>query len=259
MRKLRVHPSILLLVALCLIFNRFVLLFNYLSALFLHEMAHVFVATRRGYELKMIRLNVFGISVELDEDVSDRDSFAVNIAGPILNLLLCLVCMSLYWIFPKSIQYLNVFCMSNLTIALFNLLPIYPLDGGKIFRSLFHSEKTYGIFNMCVRVFLTSLFIVLFIYSLNLFLLIFALFFAIPTGEKESTFSIFKNKHDRRNTRVNLIKVNSDDTLISLIKIIKKHHYTLFYIPNLNKFINEDMLVNLTLNNSITSKIRDII
>ena len=136
MKKIKINPSFLLVVIISMLTRNLIVLTNYLLALFLHELAHLFVSNQKGYSLKVIRLSVFGLSLELNEKINDRDQFAINIAGPCFNLFICLVCLASYWIFPNTYQYLNVFCFVNFTLALFNLLPIYPLDGGKIFHRI---------------------------------------------------------------------------------------------------------------------------
>ena len=154
MKKIRVGPSFLLLVLLGFLTGKFVLIFNYLCALILHELAHALVAVRAGYSLKLIKLDVFGLSIELNERIDDKDCFKINIAGPIFNLLLCVICMAMYWLIPSSYGYLNTFCFCNLVLAIFNLLPVYPLDGGKIFRGLIKSDKTYKVLDCVIRYFL---------------------------------------------------------------------------------------------------------
>ena len=141
MKKFKIGFSFLLLILICAITQNFLLLINYLLALTFHELAHLFIALKRGYTLKKFKLSLFGVSVELTENVEDKDAFAINMAGPVLNLFLCLICVAFYWFIPNSYQVLNVFCISNLTLGFFNLLPIYPLDGGKIFISIIGAKK----------------------------------------------------------------------------------------------------------------------
>ena len=86
---------------------------------------------------------MFGLSLELDSRVEDKDSFAINIAGPVMNLSLVIICLAINFLFPISIVYLNTFCISNLVLAVFNMLPVYPLDGGKIVSSMISKDKVF--------------------------------------------------------------------------------------------------------------------
>ncbi len=264
MRKLKIRPSIILLIVLCVICNNFLLLFNYLMALLLHELAHLFVANRRGYKLKTFRIDMFGFEVELNEGIEDRDSFAINIAGPMMNLLLCVICMASYWLLPCSYEYLNMFCFSNLILAGFNMIPIYPLDGGKILKSIIKNNKAYKIVNVVIKSILSLIFFILFTISLygtiNWFYLLMVIFFLTPLAEKTPTFSLFKTNRERRFEKVVLIKVSENENLYSILKRIKKSHYTIFYL-NMNKptYVDEDMMINFATKYPLKTNIVDIL
>ena len=262
MKKIKIGPSVIFLLLLCLIFNDFLLMFNYLLALFLHEMAHFVVASSRGYSLKQFKFDICGISLDLKEDLSDKDCFAVNISGPAFNLFICLVCLALYWLVPNAYNYLNIFCFANLFLALFNLLPIYPLDGGKIFRNFFSSNKKYKIVDCIVRLsfclLFSTLFIVSIFHTINWFYLIMVIFFLSSFPNNNPTLSIFKFKDAKAIEKICLLKIDGQDSLFNLIKQIKKHRYTIFYYPQKKTYIDEDMLLEYALHFPLSSKIMDI-
>ncbi len=262
MKKFKISPSFFLLVLFCVLTNRIVLIFNYILALLLHELAHLFVATNCGYSLKLIKLDLFGLSVELNERIDDKDSFKINIAGPCFNLLLCLICVSFYWFVPRSFFYLNQFCFCNLILAVFNLLPIYPLDGGKIFRGIIKSDKVYRILDCLIRSLFAGLCVLMFVSSCfvapNVLFLLLGLFFILSKGEKVSTMSIFKFKQKKSFDKVIILKVCENETLFNMIKQIKSHHYTIFYVPTLNKYYDEDDIIDLSLKNLLTTQIQDV-
>lgn len=247
MKKIKIGFSFLFLLCVCLIFKRFVLIFNYFIAIAFHELAHLLVATKRGYKLKQVKLDMFGMSVELQEKIDNSDLFAINIAGPLCNLLLCLFCFVFYFFIPKSISYLNVFCLSNFVLAIFNLLPIYPLDGSKLLQSIIKNQKTFKFIETLTRYSLIVISILLFVLSKggNLFLLIFVLFLFISKTKTKPTFSILKNSKKKLLEKVVIIKVEGEQTLFELIKLIKQHHYTIFYINDMHKYLDEDEVIKL--------------
>ncbi len=263
MKKFRVGISFVFVVVLCLVFKNFLLLLNYLFALILHELAHLFVATTRGYKLKQARLDMFGLSITLDEKIEDKDSFAINIAGPLFNLILCLVCMSLYWLVPQSQKVLNLFCLSNFCLAIFNLLPIYPLDGGKIFRSIFKSDKAYKNLDLTIRIILSIVFFSLFVAScfnkINFFYLIMVLFFLTSKPSKTPTLTLFKTTKEKNFNKITLLKVDDTCTLFELLKQIKSKTYTIFYCNTLKTpYIDEDMLINYSIRYPLDSKLKNL-
>ena len=262
MKKERIGISVVLLLVICLVFRCLLLLINYIIALVLHELAHVYVAGKRGYHLKQFKLDLFGLQVDLDREVEDKDAFWVNLAGPLFNLFLCLICLALYWIFPNSYNMLNNFCFANLVLAMFNLLPIYPLDGGKIFRGMIKSDKAYKICDKSIRIGFTIIFLALFVTSIfhkvNWFYLLFALFFIFSKGKAKPTFSIFKPNKNKSVEKVNLVKVSGEDNLFTLIKRIKKSSYTIFYYPQAKKYIDEDTVLELALKHPLTTPLKDL-
>ena len=263
MKKFRLGFGFFVLLFICVLTQQFFLLLNYMLALFLHEMAHLVVAILRGYHLKEFKLDLFGMSVELDTDINSRDVFLINVAGPAFNLFVCLVCMAVYWLVPNSFAILNDFCMSNLVLCLFNILPVQPLDGGKIFRGMIKKDKVYFGLDLAFRGCCFALFAGLFIWSslhtVNWFFALFACFFIISKPSKKVTLSLFKSAKDKSFEKVVLLKVEESDNLYALIKHINKTRYTIFYY-NQNKptYIDEDRVVSLALKYPLTTKLKDI-
>ncbi len=108
----------------------------------IHEMAHVLIAYLCGLKIaKIILLPIGEVAVLRDLDhTKPLCRFLIVGAGPMINIFIGLL---LYlFISPKTPQ-LYFFMMTNLIIGFFNLLPIYPLDGGRIFY--FFLSNRFGI------------------------------------------------------------------------------------------------------------------
>ena len=259
MKKFKIAFSFLLLILLCVVCGKFILLINYIFALILHELAHIFVATKRGYTLKNFKLSLFGVAVELNEKIDEKDSFAINISGPFFNLFLCIVCVALYWLIPISFSILNTFCISNLTLAIFNLLPIYPLDGGKVFHSILGAKK-YKIFEKIICLVCSVLFMALFIFNLlnktKWLFLFFAIFFLTIKTKKSNEMSLFKYSKNKKIEKVEILKLTGNETLFELLKKIKTKRYTIFYLNKTTpKYIDEDEIIELSTKYPLTHTI----
>lgn len=264
MKKFKFSISFFMLIAICILTQKFLLLINYFCALALHELAHIFVALKRGYKVKYVKLSMLGLSVELDNQIDSKDAFAINIAGPACNLILCVLCLASYSIFPASFAMLNTFCVCNLVLAFFNLLPIYPLDGGKIFQSIFKTKKAYLIADLIVRLLLTITFAIMFICSIfaetNWLYLLFAVFFILQTPKHSPNFSLFKSKTNHKYEKVVMLKIDESQNLFSLLKLINNKNYTIFYCPTTHqKYIDEDSVVNFALKFPLDTSIKNII
>jgi len=109
----------------------------------LHEFCHSLVARRLGLPMKGITLFIFGGVAEMGEEPpSARVEFLMAIAGPLSSLgiagvfyLLFVQGASAGWPLPVNgvIRYLSYI---NVLLAVFNLLPAFPLDGGRVLRSI---------------------------------------------------------------------------------------------------------------------------
>jgi len=112
------------------------------ASLLLHELAHSIVARRLGVQIKSITLFLFGGVAELESDPpSARAEIQIAAAGPLMSLCLAAGFWVLEYLaavlglpiaFIEIASYLSTI---NLVLAIFNLLPAFPLDGGRILRA----------------------------------------------------------------------------------------------------------------------------
>lgn len=104
-----------------------------------HELGHSFVAIRQGIDVKSITLFIFGGLASLEkESETPAEAFWVAIAGPLVSLLLCAI-FTIIGITTAATgataAILGVLASVNLALALFNLIPGLPLDGGNILKA----------------------------------------------------------------------------------------------------------------------------
>ncbi len=134
-RLFRMHP-LFLTVGIWYAFTGELFLF-FLSTLVAvqHECAHAFAAAKLGYRLNAIVLMPFGAVIDGDlKGISLKDEIFVAICGPLCNLVTAIFFVALWWLTPTMYAFTDVVCYSSLSIALVNLLPCYPLDGGRILQ-----------------------------------------------------------------------------------------------------------------------------
>ncbi|MFN6486452.1 MULTISPECIES: site-2 protease family protein [unclassified Nostoc] len=105
-----------------------------------HELGHSFVAIGQGIDVKSITLFIFGGLASLEkESKTPGEAFWVAIAGPMVSLLLCGIVTAIGVTTAASgplAAILGVLASVNLALALFNLIPGLPLDGGNILKSI---------------------------------------------------------------------------------------------------------------------------
>jgi len=113
------------------------------ASIIFHEFCHSLVARRFGMHMKGITLFIFGGVAEMGEEPpTARAEFFMAAAGPVSSILIGVVC---YWLYltgshsgwPLALNgVLWYLAWINGLLALFNLLPAFPLDGGRILRSI---------------------------------------------------------------------------------------------------------------------------
>lgn len=101
-----------------------------------HECAHAFAAAKLGYKLNKIVLMPFGAVIDGDMRANFKDEIVVALWGPLSNLFTAAFFAAVWWFEPTVYAFTDTAYFSSLSIALVNLLPAYPLDGGRILRSL---------------------------------------------------------------------------------------------------------------------------
>ena len=110
-------------------------------SIFLHELAHAFAARMEGVEVIEIVLHPFGgLARFRREPDTPRAEFRIAIAGPVASFLLSLVFLGLMTFFTfLGTNILTplffVLAVGNFLLAVFNLFPGYPLDGGRVLRA----------------------------------------------------------------------------------------------------------------------------
>ena len=98
---------------------------------FLHECGHMLVARYFKVKIRGVYVKAWGVCMEADTFPSSYAECITALAGPLVNLFL----MGLQFVWQNEI-----FMLSNLFMFLVNLLPVLPLDGGRITYAFFWEE-----------------------------------------------------------------------------------------------------------------------
>ncbi len=113
----------------------------FFASIFLHEFAHGVVARREGVPVMEIVLHPFGGLTRLrHEPETPRAEFRIAAAGPVASFLLALLFLGLTALFDflgakVLVTLFFILCLLNFLLAVFNLFPGYPLDGGRVLRA----------------------------------------------------------------------------------------------------------------------------
>ena len=124
-----------------------VLVFFFLlfACVLLHELAHSFIALRNRVKVgRIILYPMGGLSVIDQIGLDPRTEFNIAIAGPAMNILLGSFFGALVVLAPPGVlnQTLQLLFEINMILGVFNILPAFPTDGGRVFRS--YLERRYN-------------------------------------------------------------------------------------------------------------------
>lgn len=267
-----VKPAFILL-ALYLIFTNGIasfLLFSLVVAL--HEIAHFLVAKKLGYRLESFSLSSYGASLNYKEKILDcKEEFLISVAGPVCNIVFAIFMVAIWWIFPAFFNVSAAFVKQSFIFGLINLLPCYPLDGGRVAAAVMQNVisreraiKLISIFNVV----LSAIFFLLFVLSCFIdfnptFALIgiFLILSLISNDDGKYIFANRLNKKVKNFAKVKFIYIKKSTSLAKMISKIDFNKYTIFVvnIDEKNLFLDEEKILKLSLNFPLTKSIQEIL
>ena len=238
--KIHIHPILMIFIGISFLTGTFTELSIILMIILLHESGHYFMAKIFGWRVESIMLWVFGGVMDTDEHGNRplREEALVTIAGPAQHIIIyvLLYLVSSFGVLSPSISELILFY--NTVILIFNLLPVWPLDGGKLLflglSAVFPYKKAYEliiVFSMIVSVLLLLVQLFLFPFTLSAF---FIMIFILMENKSEwkrryYVFIRFLLKRYEGNStvkKVHPINVLSNNTFMEVFSVFmrdKKH------------------------------------
>ena len=239
------------------------LLFSFIWAIF-HEIAHIIMARFFNIKLKDININLTGLSTygyEVEE-LNYTERMIVYLIGPLFNIVMALILMGLYSLF--EVPFIRMGIDINLTLALFNMLPAYPLDGARIYEILLSKKFLYKkskdiLINLSFvigGILFLGFCISIYLHSANFSFFLTSIFIIYSTViEKETRMYItignmFKKR--RKIIKDNYIENKSISiyykvNLVKVLKLIDKDRFNCFYVLDddmkLISIIYEDMII----------------
>ena len=134
----------------------------------IHELGHLFAGLILGFKPKTLKIMPYGFSISFNVPYKNYNQKVYNanilalkkmiiaLAGPLTNLIIIIITFLIFKA-PNDISFIKnteLIIYSNILIFVFNLLPIYPLDGGRILKQTVHLAK--GLKNSYTYTYLIS-------------------------------------------------------------------------------------------------------
>lgn len=238
--KFKIHPLFIILGLLLTVLGQGYMFLAYLITVIMHELGHSTLAERYGYILDNISLMPYGAVIGGKfEGVKPSDEIKIAIAGPATNFIIAIIFTAIWWLIPSSYFITETFVYANIVTAIFNFVPVFPLDGGRIMLIALSRHMPYEKSCKIIRimgVILGSLFLILFIISIfmdfNITVCIIGIFIFLSAiiGVKADSYSRIYNRNFRstnlkRGITVKEIAVDSKLMLGQISKLFSASYY----------------------------------
>ena len=270
---IKINPFIIPILCLSILSDYFKEFLTVLFLVTIHEIIHILVAYKFGCKLEKLYITPLGQKAILKNfnKIMPIKKFIVVLSGPLFNLILFLICDSIFY---DSFEF---FKKANLVIFLFNMFPIYPLDGGRLLQILLEDIVGFIIINKFILNLtkIISLILILFgliqniLYPFNISLILISMYirFISISEYTNNTIIFYKDlvTQEKKYCKYNILKIKNiivgKDYIIK--DIIEKTSWgtylnvSFFYYNKLITF-SENEIINYFLNENAYSKLEDI-
>ena len=225
LKKIKIHPLFLIFVLIFILIGRFKFILFFMLLILIHEFGHIIMSLLFKWNIDKIIILPFGGMIKYDELINKKllEEFLIAISG--------IIAQYIFFLSLKDLISYKYFSFINYFIIIFNLIPIYPLDGSKILNVFFNIITTFKR-SVLLTLIVSYIFILININKLSIFI-IYILFKETTKlyNEKELIFNKFlleRNLYE--------FKFRHKKTIKSALEM-KKDYKHLFKINN--KYVTE--------------------
>ncbi|WP_110927082.1 M50 family metallopeptidase [Bacillus massiliglaciei] len=235
--KIRVHPTLWFVAGAAVLTAHFTELFMLFTIVFIHEMGHAVCARHFKWRIKSILLLPFGGAMETEEygNKNLKEDVAVILAGPFQHLWMmgaAYLAASLSLISPDMY---DRFLYMNAAVLIFNLLPIYPLDGGRLLfvgLSFLHTFIDAHKYTLYLSTGFTALLFIIVAaaapLNLNMWIIGFFLMFSLVMEWRQRYFAFVRfllQRHYGRSgdlAQLKPIKVDENEEIYKVLELFRR-------------------------------------
>lgn len=237
--------EMLLIILLCGYNNVLILAFMWVI---LHELSHIIIARVAGCKFFNMELHIFGARANLVdlEYVNDKQRLMIYLAGPVINIIIAII----LYLLNLNIHsfFIETSVKLNIGLAIFNLLPAYPLDGSRIYEILLSKRIIYKrvqkIISICsylvagILLLLFTLIAIIFRkFNISLLLSVIIIVYITRKEVKRSMYITIGNIVKKRNKLIKnkyienkTISVYYKHGLVNVLGLVERNRFNIFYI-----------------------------
>lgn len=262
--KITLHPLFIAVGIAAAIFGGLPIYLIYALTALLHECGHIFCAAKLGFRCEKISLMPYGAAAMCDtEGIRLKDEVKLALSGPAVNAFLCVLCAGLWWFYPETYAYTDTVFTANAVMLAINILPAYPLDGGRaaaavlgMFMLRRRVKMILRALSVCVSV---ALVLVFFLALRNISFLVFSLFLLFSAFSKDGKLSRlgFRPKKIKRGREMRHVMLNESSTFKDALRYVDDGKYCVFqyYSDGILDEVTEEELFEMLETHSIYDKV----
>ena len=231
LNKIYIHPIFIIILFIFILIGEFRFITYFMLLILVHELGHLFISLLFKWNIDKIIILPFGGLTKYNEIINRPliEEFLVAISGIILQLI--------FYNFIKYYIDYKYFSFINYFIILFNLIPIYPLDGSKILNVFFNIITSYKN-SLNLTLIVSYIFIIIFsllFFNINKIIAFILIFLMLEVNKLKKVKNELFNKF-LLERYLNQFKFRKKKTINSVDKM-KKDYKHLFYING--KYLTE--------------------
>jgi stage IV sporulation protein FB len=252
-----VHPLTWLIAAAAAAIGMFAEALCLVTIVFIHELGHAAAAKYCGWRIVKIELLPFGGKLETNEHAGRpaAEEWLVVLAGPFMHIPMTVIALFLLNAGIMEAAVYSLFFQLNLLILFFNLLPVLPLDGGKMLLLLLSAFRPYHAayrlaihlsFFMLVCLFGAAVYFLPFYIQLILTVSYVAVQLLVMWKEKEYMFIRFLTArfYEPVPLRVMRIQIGSRQSLIEIVRLFRRNRTHLFIVDRKESITESSLLTH---------------
>lgn len=233
--KIRIHPLFWFTILIGILTANFLEIMLLFGIVLIHELGHALMASYYGWRINKIELLPFGGVADVDEYGNRllKEEVMVLIAGPVQHIWMLLLCKYLFVLGILGEETYYFLLYNNLSILFFNLLPIFPLDGGKLlftFLSLsLPFKKAHKVMIISSTFFLLLFIIVILVISpmnISIWCMVVFLFFSIWREWRQEKYIFMRfligRYHHQQLLQSRRISVLKEDKLFAIFSLFQR-------------------------------------
>ncbi|MGN7468447.1 M50 family metallopeptidase [Brevibacillus sp. SAFN-007a] len=252
--RFRIHLLFWAVIGVSVLTGHFLEVITLFVIVLIHELGHVAMARELGWRVQEVQLLPFGgvATVENSYATDPLDEIAVALAGPFMNMVMMAASYLFWYTGVWTEDWSRFFLVSNATIALFNLLPIWPLDGGRIVLATlcwFMSYRQAALVSLTGSTLLAGILVGVSGFDLKFNLLIIGVYLLVTNIQSflrfpYQFFRFLVEKYGRRQeaAAVQAIRVHPEETVLAVSHKLRRGRSHLFYVQGAGLLAEEQLL-----------------